>query len=234
MRALWDYTIFQGAVEFFLKKKQNLLLMCCFAKLGMGWAGQRQLTKEKGNKPWTAWCPFPGFPSPLNGSFWSFSPPIGPPAFPSLLPNRILQAAASGLHPKTPLPLPAPSLSHPLLLPGQGWVWGALSSFLSPWWSCDPHTHWDHTLICLGTPQFQGTPSPTNYPACAPGGAEKGVQCTQKVFWTRENRIFFKFFAWKMCWAHQQRDPLCPSRCPVCNCCTCFKNDLKNIYFTSP
>lgn len=114
MRALWDYTIFQGAVEFFLKKKQNLLLMCCFAKLGMGWAGQRQLTKEKGNKPWTAWCPFPGFPSPLNGSFWSFPPPIGPPAFPSSLPNRILQAAASGLHPKTPLPLPAPSLSHPL------------------------------------------------------------------------------------------------------------------------
>lgn len=122
-------------------------LVCCFAEVGMGWA-RTEATDNRKRETSHKLCGGPSLASP-PWLLLKLFPPAGSPAFPSSLPNRVLQAAGSGLHPKGSLFLHDPLTEPPLVCFFQNKA-GLVPSFLSPRLSCDPHTDWDHTSHPLG------------------------------------------------------------------------------------
>lgn len=179
MRVLWGYTIFQGVVVFFPKKKLNLLLMGCFAKVGRGRAGTEATDNRKRKTSVVSLsC------HPLSATKWFLLKPfpsVASPAFPSSLPSRIFQAGASGLHPKAPLPLHA-LLTESLLLASVRMRLGLVGSFLFSvivivlWPSHTLRSHiystWEH-LTALPQSKEHQVPIITLHMSLA--GAEEGV-----------------------------------------------------------
>lgn len=198
MRVLWDYTIFQGVLEFFLKKQQNLL--SCFAKVGMG-SARTEVTDKK--KRETSHKLRGG--SSLASPKWlllKLFPPVSFPTFPSSLPNRVLQAAGSGLHPKGSHFLHDPLTELPFVCfcqskAGLGGFFPPFCHQLILWPSHSLRSHISYLEHLPAVPQRREHQLPVPTLPVIPAGAGRGVQSHQKGFSTRENWICLGFFACK-------------------------------------